>query len=468
MRIDWLLGVVWIVGFGAFLIAAIWLVRRSERRLSVGPSDPDAPIAPGPSSSDAISAYLDRVSGELLLPAADVAEVRAELADHLQDSIASLEAEGLDRERATREALARLGSADELGRNLRQAHQSTRRLLAGVGGGVFAAGGGFVLGYLGGILIALLLAMVAFVITSVLARLGLPLPDLGDHGDTLNSVLLGISVAAAAALATRYAVRTSAGLSRRAPRSIAIFWAAAGAVGFGWYSIFGMRGAQSWPGIVVDLCIPVVVVAAAFVRIERPMPHVGRWAVAILLVSVVGVSVLGFAFSAESVSGGALPALVEGGQANQPVDMHFDTVAPLAPAAWLPSGNQFYGGGSGPDWDGTQITAVVGPDAVVPMSTAMANWHDVRFEAWHGFLDNPSVSYGIDPHYSSPFAVQPAAVHDTYLDAVFHFERMRSAGSWWVMLTAVGPDGHRYRLSDGDGGSSHFNGSAWDWLTAPL
>jgi len=333
MRIDWLLGVVWIVGFGAFLIAAIWLVRRSERRLSVGPSDPDAPIAPGPSSSDAISAYLDRVSGELLLPAADVAEVRAELADHLQDSIASLEAEGLDRERATREALARLGSADELGRNLRQAHQSTRRLLAGVGGGVFAAGGGFVLGYLGGILIALLLAMVAFVITSVLARLGLPLPDLGDHGDTLNSVLLGISVAAAAALATRYAVRTSAGLSRRAPRSIAIFWAAAGAVGFGWYSIFGMRGAQSWPGIVVDLCIPVVVVAAAFVRIERPMPHVGRWAVAILLVSVVGVSVLGFAFSAASVSEDALPALVEGGQANQPVDMHFDTVAPLAPAA---------------------------------------------------------------------------------------------------------------------------------------
>ena len=468
MRIDWLFGVAYIVGFGAFLIAAVSLVRRGERRLDPGTGPTRTPSAAQSGDDDATSAYLDRVTAELRLPAVDVAEVRAELADHLQDSIASLEAEGLDRERATREALARLGSADELGRHLRQAHQSTRRLLAGVGGGVFAAGGGFVLGYLGGILLALLLAMVVFVITSVLARLGVPLPDLNDNGDTLNSVLLGISVAAAAALATRYAVRTSAGLSRRAPRSIAIFWAAAGAVGFGWYSIFGMRGAQSWPGIVVDLCIPVVVVAAAFVRIERPMPHVGRWAVAILLVSVVGVSVLGFAFSAASVSEDALPALVEGGQANQPVDMHFDTVAPLAPAAWLPSGNQFYGGGSGPDWDGTQITAVVGPDAVVPMSTAMANWHDVRFEAWHGFLDNPSVSYGIDPHYSSPFAVQPAAVHDTYLDAVFHFERMRSAGSWWVMLTAVGPDGHRYRLSDGDGGSSHFNGSAWDWLTAPL
>jgi len=31
----------------------------------------------------------------------------------------------------------------------------------------------------------------------------------------------------------------------------------------------------------------------------------------------------------------------------------------------------------------------------------------------------------------------------------------------------VGPDGHRYRMGDGRGGQSNFNGSAWDWLTAP-
>jgi hypothetical protein len=35
-----------------------------------------------------------------------------------------------------------------------------------------------------------------------------------------------------------------------------------------------------------------------------------------------------------------------------------------------------------------------------------------------------------------------------------------------VVLTAVGPDGHRYRMDDGQGGLSFFNGSAWDWLTA--
>jgi hypothetical protein len=44
---------------------------------------------------------------------------------------------------------------------------------------------------------------------------------------------------------------------------------------------------------------------------------------------------------------------------------------------------------------------------------------------------------------------------------------MRNAGDWWVFLTGVGPDGHRYRLEDVGGGSSTFNGSVWDWVTAP-
>ena len=104
MTIDWLFALLWIGGWGAFLIAAIWLVRRSERRLSVGPGEPYAPIAPGSDGSDPISAYLDRMTGALALPAGDVAEVRAELIDHLQDSIVTLEAEGFEREAAIREA----------------------------------------------------------------------------------------------------------------------------------------------------------------------------------------------------------------------------------------------------------------------------------------------------------------------------------------------------------------------------
>jgi hypothetical protein len=462
MTVDWLFAIAYIAGFVAFLVAAVRLVRRSERRLDAGQFPPTSSGAPDSGAGDPVAAYLDRMSGELRLPAADVAEVRAELSDHLQDSIASLEAEGLDHERATREALARLGSADELGRHLRHAHQSTRRLLAGAGGGVFAAGGGWVLGYMGGWVVAILLTLLFGAAITVLTRIGLPMPDLmGDHGDTVNSLLIGIANAMAAGVAVRYAVRTSAGLSRRAPRSIAVFWAVAGAVGFGWYAIFGLHGLQSWPGVVLELSVPLFVIAAATVRIDRPMPHVGRWAVAIVGLSVLGTGLMFAAVSGVSVSGSSSSAQIGDGP-----DMHFDIAGPTAPTAWLPE-HGLSGGGWGGSSDGATWTSFGLATGTMPMATALADWHDVRVEAWHGMSGNDPNSFGLDPRYSSPFAIEPANIHDNSIDASFRFGQWRDAKSWWLILTGVGPDGHRYVLSAGGGGGSSFNGSAWDWLTAP-
>jgi hypothetical protein len=461
-----------VVGGGAYLIASVALVRRSERRLGTGPDESGSPVALGQTGAAEISAFLDRMAAELRLPVADVAEVRAELADHLADSIASLEAEGFDMETAIREALGRLGPPAELGRQLRAAHQSTRRLLAGAGGGVFAAGGGFVLGYLGGMVLAILGVVAVSAVVALLAALGIHIPSIlaNDNGATVNSLLYATTLALAAAIATRYAVRTSAGLSRRAPRTVATFWAVAGALVFGWLAIFGMRGPQSWPGVAVELCIPVIAVASAFVRIERPMPHVGRWALIVAATSLVVLSLGVFAISGSSTSGsstsgGALPSLVVCSEPDQSTscgpDLHFDTVAPMAPAAWLPEGTFTGGGwGSDPASGGTRVDDTIG-------GQALSNWTDLRFEAWHGLpIDEPGPG-GIDTRYSAPFAVQPAVLNGNDLTAVFHFERLRDVGSWCVVLTAVGPDGHRYRLDDGGGGSSYFNGSAWDWLTAP-
>ena len=264
-------------GLAAFLVATVLVVRRSERRL--GGYTPRASAASRLETDDPVSAYLDRMTAELRLPAADVAEVRAELADHLADSIASLEGEGLETDGAIREALARLGSADELARQLRAAHQSTRRLLAGVGGGVFAGAGGFVIGYYGGFFLLLLLALVVYAVAAVLSAIGIPLPDLsgGDRtGGTFNSLLLAFSVAIAAGTATRYAVRTSAGLSRHAPRSVAGFWAVALGLGFGAVALFGVRGPQGWPGVAAEACIPVAAVGAALFRIDRPSSGCSR------------------------------------------------------------------------------------------------------------------------------------------------------------------------------------------------
>jgi len=455
----------YVVVLGALLIAAVWLVRRSERRLGAGPDAHAAPTQLATDVTSEITAYLDRMTGELALPAADVAEVRAELADHLQDSIASLEAEGLDRDSAIREALGRLGPAAELGRQLRMAHQSKRRLLAGVGGGVFAGGGGFVLGYLGGIMLALFAALALALATPLLAAVGLRLPDItsGDHsGNAVNSIFLAVATAIAAGAATRYAVRTSASLSRRTPRSVSVFWAVGGGLGFGWWAIFGMRGAQSWPSVAIELCVPLVAVVAAFVRIERSMPHVGRWALFVGLVAVVGSGLL-FAV-AGSVSSSVINTIGE-----QP-DLHLDSVAPAAPAAWFPEDVNFGGGwGSDSASGGTQVSLELNPDLGGPAIAAiLANWREVRFEAWHALpMDMPGLLAGIDTRYSSPIEVQSASLSDTSFEAVFHLERFRDSGSWWIVLTAVGPDGHRYRLESGMGGDARFNGSAWDWLTAP-
>jgi hypothetical protein len=100
------------------------------------------------------------------------------------------------------------------------------------------------------------------------------------------------------------------------------------------------------------------------------------------------------------------------------------------------------------------------------MASVLANWSDLRFEAWHA-LPFMSDWQGIDTGYTSPFAVQPAVLQADSLPATFHFEHMRDARSWYVFLTGVAPDGHRYRLGDGTSGETDFNGSAWDWLTAP-
>jgi hypothetical protein len=187
------------------------------------------------------------------------------------------------------------------------------------------------------------------------------------------------------------------------------------------------------------------------------MPHVGRWALIVGLSAVaVMVLALGLLVGVSTVGGPGTPQVAE----FQMSDLHLDSVAPMAPTTWLPEGTLTGGGwGSDPASGGTSVDDTI--------ARPLSNWTDVRFEAWHALpMDEPGPG-GIDTRYSAPFAVQSAVLSGNDLTAVFHFERLRDAGWWWVVLTAVGPDGHRYRLDNGGGGESYFSGSAWDWLTAP-
>jgi hypothetical protein len=470
------LGIVLLCGTIALLIGVAALMRRTERRLGPGPGGPSTPATPGSAgTADPVAAYLERMTGELALPAADVAEVRAELADHLQDSVASLEAEGMDRESAMREALGRLGPAAELGRQIHAAHQSTRRLLAGAGGGIFAAGGGFVVGYIaGGFMVSVVIIGLAAG-TLLLSAAGLHVPNLlsDTRGLGGNAMIVVLATAIAAYAATRYAVRTSASVSHRTPRTVAVVWAAIGGLGFGRWALFGLHGYQTWYIVAAELLIPVAAVAGAFWRVERGLPKAGRVVLAAGLVSFIALPLGLFVV----VGGPSGSVSVSTGEATswQMSDLHLDTVAPMAPTKWLPeaeviSGDYAVDYASG----GTVVTAnrLAGPssttpDATLPIQPLLSNWRDIRFEAWHAISIEEPGPGGIDTHYASPFAIQPATLHGDSLDASFPFQKYRDAGSWWVVLTAVGPDGHRYRLDMGGGDYTSFSGTAWEWLTAP-
>ena len=464
-----------LIGLGAFLMAAQALIGRGETRLGGGPPDHHHP-GPPPDEDDQVSAYLGRMTADLALPAADVADVRAEVGDHLRDTIASLEAGGLGHHTAVAEAIGRLGPPTELADQLRAADQTTRRMLAGAAGGVFAAGGSFMGAYIVGGLLITLLAAGAFCLSNALASIGLRIPDLAHDPEGLsrNALLIGLTTAIAAAAATRYAVRTSAGLGRRLPRSVAVLWAAVGGLAFGWWALVGLRGHQNWLIVAVELLIPVAAVAGALVRIERPMPGLGRSALAVIVVAMVALPLGLVVFAAGSGSGSASNSVAEPATEFQFSDLHFDSVGPAAPRTWIPDGWRFEGGDTGRNpSEGFEISETLqsnGPQSTPPptLSSVLANWRDLRFEAWHGVEPELLGPGGVDTRYSSPFGVQPAVLDTEVLRAEFHFEKLRDAeGAWYVFLTGVAPDGIRYRLDDGSSGSSDFFGSAWDWLTAP-
>lgn len=443
----------------AIALLALWLIHWSERAPRGGlPLVADGRTATSPQ----VTGFLDRVAFELQLPAVDAAEVRAELADHLADSIQSLEADGLGPEEAVREALGRMGPALELGRQIRAAHQSTRRLLAGAGGGVFAAAGGFVVGYLAAtatVLVGLL------GIGALLIIVGVKPADLSsaDGGQTVNSLLVAVGMFAGVVTAIRYAVRSFAAISRRRSMVFARSWGIIGVAVFGFLLVFIARGPQSWPAVVLELAAPVVALLAAAIRVERPIVRVPKWVAGAAVVPMAGALL----FALVSIGIGTV-TVVDARSLPGSLNRHLDVVAPMAPATWLPVGSDLgtaYGGDGQPGTIFAIASTLPAPSPA--LESVLSQWHDLRFEAWHG-LSVSGIVAGVDPHYSSPFDIQPLeSVDGGTLQARFRLDRFRDGNLWWVVLTGVAPDGVRYRLDDGGGGTTTFYGSVWDWLTAP-
>jgi hypothetical protein len=441
----------------AISLLALWLIHWSERAPGGGlPSMGGGRAATPPQ----VTEFLDRVALELQLPAVDAAEVRAELADHLADSIRSLEEEGFGPEGATTEALGRMGPARELGRQIRVAHQSRRRLLAGAGGGVVAAAGGFVVGYLAATA-AVLAGLLGIGGILFIAGVKPPYFASADGGQTVNSLLVAVGLIVGVVTAMRYAVRSFGAISRRRGVVLARSWGIFGVAMFGLLVIFGMRGPQSWPAVLLELAAPVVALGAAVIRIERPIVHVPRWAAGAALVPMAGALL----FAVVSIGMGSVTVVDARSVPGSP-DRHLDIVAPMAPAKWLPAGTDLHTGYGGDGQPGTIFLIASMPAPSPAIESVLSQWHGLRFEAWHAQSASGIVA-GVDPGSSSPFDIEPVESVYGGLQARFHLDRFRDGNLWWVVLTGVAPDGVRYRLHDGGGGTTTFYGSVWDWLTAP-
>jgi hypothetical protein len=426
-----------------------------------------------PATSPEAAAYLDRVDSALGLPPEVRAEIRAELSDHLDDSIEALEGEGLDRARATREALARLGRAEELARQLRAAHQSTRRLLAGAAGGVWSAGVGMVQGYL----VVLGLFAICFDLGIVLfqkpieqagsAWLGI---HLGPSDLEATTALLCGMAWVPAFIAGRRCVRASARLSRRKAMQLRGFWVSAGVAVLGWLVMFHLRIQQSWLVVPVELAVPLAFAAGALVKPDANV-HLPRSRSKLALLP------------AAMLVGGLLmgAAMPDYGLKDVPDGPGEGTLGydRVAPEVWIPcgpvlppvgtdgrcpfplgGGSQVIGDFSGP-WAGQWL--VDGLKGAPLTAIRIELWRARASNSlWFSSDGNP---FTLDATVSAAELVEPATL-DGFLripaDLGTHRQRR-----WLMFVTGVAADGNRYRLGDATSFSTPFTGTVWDWLTAP-
>ena len=450
-------------------------------------SEPDANPSSSPDETPLpaeIDEYLRRLGAGLDLPVHVRAEIASEMEDHFRDSIAAIESEGLDGDRAAREAIARLGNPTELAAELTSAHRTTRRLLAGAAGGVFHA----TLGAAGGLLLGIAIVAAALcasaVVTGTLLRpptefvfAGLPALRAALAGLPMVTALLAWACCVAAFVAARRGVAISTRISRRTPAAVRRIWATAGFATLFVAAVFVVSAPQNLLSVLSLLAVPFAFATGALTS-STPRVSLPRRKV-IVAIGVLAILSASFARNVPAWSGPP-PDVADTPQAHAAQLREFDRVAP----AWTYiDGHPVLSEGGGL-WGSGVITQAVNIWDFVPgnpgtAAQALSLFRDVRFEAWRAvhFDASPDIAEWIpDPAYSAPYATVPAdfnagEINAGYARVEFDVGHVRTT-EWIVFVTGIGPDGRRYRLNEPEfnmGGGplvSSFTGTIWQWLTA--
>jgi hypothetical protein len=441
-----------------------------RRRKTAGPETPGASPHELPELPAAAADFLDELDADLLLPDRDRIRIHEELTAHLEDSIASLMAEGLDEERAAAEAIARLGRPEALARDLEAARRTTRRLLAGAAGGVFQAGVGALWGLIVGYLALLLVAVLAALLLATIAKppvdflaAHLPAFDTDSNDLGLNAVFGAFVLVSAAWFGARRAVLTTYQVSRRNPEQVRAAWAAVGGIGLLGFILFVYSGQQTWLALVAELCIPPAFVLGALKFDWKSHIHLPLWATLSIVVLSVALPVMLLIPASSSGGSGGGPLLEPLQTGPSAAEIAYDRVAPL----WGSNSGEVLGADSGTIEQQSQFdmrySQLNGP--------ALNQFSNIRLEVWHGTsLPKDEAAYDPelvpDPSYGAPFlsrSLSPTA--DGHLQIHLDLSKVR-ANQWVIFVTATGPDGHRYRLNYPESFWSTFHGTAWDWLAA--
>jgi hypothetical protein len=392
--------------------------------------------------------FLADVAARLPLPGPQRAEVLEELAAHLGDAVADLVAGGHTPEQAEAEAVRRLGSTDDLARGLLRARQTRSQLLAAAGAGVVAAVRSGIFGALAGwVLVALGSVLATMALQYVRPVLGLP--EWSGWTPGWNSAITGSGLAIGAALAGAAAVRVVAGRSWRRPDEVRSGVAIVGAAVIGYAVLVVSRQSLNWASVLVYLAVPVAFVVGA--RFEHLGPPHWRYLLLTTIALVTGALVLGVA--------GGFQSRVGTGTGYQWTDeAHgYATIAPWwvepgSPNAVIVGSEE--GSTTGIDWVTVQGTS----------AAALAEFRDWRLEAWRA--EPPGDGWALVPGQTGPFAVSQASLHDTTVSGTIAFNNEPGVEWAQVVLTAVGPDGHRYLHWTSGPQQTEFVGSVWSWFAA--
>ena len=433
-----------------------------EERGFGGPSGPWGRRDRDADASSAGERYLAQVAARLRMPLSAEREVVDELRAHLDDAREALEAEGLDPEMAEREAMARLGSPDALGDDLRRTHQTRRRLLAAVGGGVWDGLKDAFTGYIVGIIVVL----IVFAALGTLAQQLLGSAFLaGVSGRSGEAIYSGSLLSIAAWWGARGVVRSLARRALRRTAAVRAPVAVAGAVPMVAILLFVVRLHYTWAGIAAMLAIPLSWVVAA---ITTPEPgRRSRWAfgrpsprlLGLAVLAVFGVSMILVAIYPTGQSGSSGPQPNDEALAALPDQEHWALLGYLGVAPSVVGLQQSC-------WYATPFADANG-DISIRLDEDTIDWDeygDLRAEAWRALPSDRWVRT-LDPASTGPYATVPVAAWEPTA-AIIPVGRTPGVDAYLLFVTGVDrTTGERVAIGYPDGEEVGFIGTIVDWFT---